>query len=138
MARQHKLNRSARLQRDGIGATATVLEVKDPWLNVVVKDVYVKRKLRIRIDRDDRVPDYDTTYSALFRLGAVPEVGDTIRVVVDPRRRRRVAVAEDTETPAAPEPLPGLTGRRTWRFTSWGGGAAGTRSAPRRDSAPPE
>jgi len=130
------LTRSALLQQEGIPATAVVLEVKKPLMNVVVNNVYIKRKLRIRVERDDRAPSYEATYSDLFMLGSVPDPGDSFRVVVDPRRPERVAAADTPRSarPPAAGPVRG-SGRSTWRFTSWHGPASTSAAAADRAAA---
>jgi hypothetical protein len=72
------------LQEQGIRATGTVLEVFKPWMNVVVNNVYIRRKLRLRIQREDRTPAYEGILKGLFMLGEIPSVGDRLALRVDP------------------------------------------------------
>ena len=118
------------LQREGHPATATVLEVKKPLMNMVVNNVYIRRKLRIRIARDDGAPPYETTYADLFMLGSVPDPGDSFRVVVDPKRPGRLSPASASMPPAPQRRQSSSQG--TWKFTSW----RGSGSKPARPTAP--
>ena len=118
------LTRSTLLQANGVRATAVVLEVKKPLMNVVVNNIYIKRKLRVRVQRDDGVAPYETTYSDLWEIGGVPDPGDSFRVVLDPRRPQHLSALDERSSPAADVPTPvtggrGSSGRSTWRFTSW-------------------
>jgi hypothetical protein len=72
------------LQEQGIRATGTVLEVFKPWMNVVINNVYIRRKLRLRIQREDRTPAYEGILKGLFMLGEIPSVGDRLALRVDP------------------------------------------------------
>jgi hypothetical protein len=136
----YDLTRHSLLQHNGIRATAVVLEVKKPLMNVVVNNVYIKRRLRVRIDRDDQAPPYETTYSDLWEMGTVPDPGDSFRVVVDPQRPRHLDVLDSSADsggsagPASSTPArsPVSGGQKTWRFTSWRGpaGSKPARSTP--------
>ncbi|KAA1415360.1 hypothetical protein F0U44_21495 [Nocardioides humilatus] len=138
----YKVTSSAGLQRDGIRATAVVLEVKKPLMNVVVNNVYIKRKLRVRIERDDGAAPYEASYSDLFMIGDVPDPGESFRVVVDPAKPQRMEAAEAGRgrgpTPqVAPVAAPATgrgsaSGRTTWRFTSWKGTGSRPSYAPYR------
>lgn len=72
------------LQEHGIRATGVVLAVLEPWMNVVVNNVYIRRKLRLRIQREDRTPAYEGILKGLFMLGEIPSVGDRLALRVDP------------------------------------------------------
>ena len=77
-------SRAQALQQRGIRATATVLEVFKPWMNVVVNNVYIRRRLRLRIQRQDGAPPYEGIFKGLFMLGEIPSVGDRLALRVDP------------------------------------------------------
>ena len=77
-------NRASALQQRGIRATGTVLEVFKPWMNVVVNNVYIRRRLRLRIQRQDGSPAYEGILKGLFMLGEIPSVGDRLALRVDP------------------------------------------------------
>lgn len=123
---------SSVLQASGARATAVVLEVKKPLMNVVVNNIYIRRKLRVRVERDDGVAPYETTYSDLWEIGDVPDPGDTFRVVLDPKRPQHLSALDDQSTPAPAPGGRGSSGRSTWRFTSW------RNPAPARPTAPAE
>ena len=72
------------LQEQGIRATGTVLEVFKPWMNVVVNNVYIRRRVRLRIQREDGTPAYEGILKGLFMLGKIPSVGDRLHLRVDP------------------------------------------------------
>ena len=72
------------LQEKGIRATGVVLEVFKPWMNVVVNNVYIRRRLRLRIQRQDGSPAYEGILKGLFMLGEIPSVGDRLSLRVDP------------------------------------------------------
>jgi putative oligomerization/nucleic acid binding protein len=77
-------SRAQALQQRGIRATGTVLEVFKPWMNVVVNNVYIRRRLRLRIQRQDGSPAYEGILKGLFMLGEIPSVGDRLSLRVDP------------------------------------------------------
>jgi hypothetical protein len=76
--------RAQSLQQRGIRATGTVLEVLKPWMNVVVNNVYIRRRLRLRIQRQDGAQPYEGIFKGLFMLGEIPSVGDRLALRVDP------------------------------------------------------
>jgi hypothetical protein len=79
-----RLARSDELQRHGIPATGTVLEVKQPLMNVIINSVYLRRTMRLRIQRSDGVPPYEATYTGTFMLGEIPTAGAVFALRVDP------------------------------------------------------
>ena len=76
--------RAESLQDQGVRATGVVLEVLKPWMNVVINNVYIQRKLRLRIQREDGMPAYEGILKGLFMLGEIPSVGDRLALRVDP------------------------------------------------------
>jgi hypothetical protein len=64
--------------------TGVVLEVFKPWMNVVINNVYIRRRLRLRIQREDGSPAYEGILKGLFMLGEIPSVGDRLALRVDP------------------------------------------------------
>jgi hypothetical protein len=76
--------RAQSLQQRGIRATGVVLEVLKPWMNVVINNVYIRRRLRLRIQRQDGSPAYEGILKGLFMLGEIPSVGDRLTLRVDP------------------------------------------------------
>jgi hypothetical protein len=77
-------SRARSLQQQGIRATGVVLEVFKPWMNVVINNVYIRRRLRLRIQRHDGSPAYEGIMKGLFMLGEIPSVGDRLSLRVDP------------------------------------------------------
>jgi len=77
-------SRARALQQRGIRATGIVLEVLKPWMNVVINNVYIRRRLRLRIQRQDGSPAYEGILKGLFMLGEIPSVGDRLALRVDP------------------------------------------------------
>lgn len=96
------VQRADSLQNHGVRATGVVLEVLKPWVNVVINNVYIKRKLRLRIERADGVPAYEGVLKGLFMLGEIPSPGDRIPLRVDPERPQRFDhdKGADAATPA--------------------------------------
>jgi hypothetical protein len=90
--------RSDRAQHDGIPARGVVLEVVKPLMNVVINNVYIKRTLRLRIERTDGAPAYEAKYRGTFMIGNIPSVGDTLPLRVDPSRPQHFEVAQDVDT----------------------------------------
>lgn len=87
----------------GIKATGVVLEVLKPLMNVVINNVYIKRKVRLRIEREDGVPAYEGVLNGTFMLGEIPSVGDRINLLVDPAKPQRFEYDKE-ERPASVAP----------------------------------
>jgi hypothetical protein len=85
------------LRRDGVRARAVVVEVKRPVFNVVINNVYIRRTLRLRIERSDGLAPYEARLKATFMLGEIPEPGATLSVVVDPVRPQHIELASTKE-----------------------------------------
>ena len=64
-----KAARKAALVENGVRATGVVLEVFKPWMNVIVNKVYIRRKMRLRIERRDGATPYEALFRGLFMLG---------------------------------------------------------------------
>jgi hypothetical protein len=82
--------REESLRQHGIRATGVVLEVLKPRMNVVINNVYIKREVRLRIEREDGTPAYEAVWDGLFMLGAIPSPGDRIPLLVDPANPQRL------------------------------------------------
>jgi len=94
--------RAQSLQQRGIRATGVVLEVLKPWMNVVINNVYIRRRLRLRIQREDGAPPYEGILKGLFMLGEIPSVGDRLTLRVDPANPQHFDYDEaSTETATA-------------------------------------
>jgi len=101
-----------------VRATGVVLEVMKPLMNVVINNVYIKRKVRLRVEREDGTAPYQTVWNGLFMLGEIPSPGDKIPLIVDPSNPQRVDYDEakgkaasavrtarvERETPSAASP----------------------------------
>ena len=95
------------LQRLGVRATGTVLEVIKPkFFNVIVNSAYIRRTLRLRIAREDGVAPYEATFKSLFMFGEIPDPGDHLRLRVDPKRPKHFAPDKDGDDEAAVTPAP--------------------------------
>lgn len=92
--------RTESFRERAVRATGVVLEVLKPMMNVVINNVYIKRKVRLRIKRSDGAPEYEATWNGLFMLGEIPSPGDRIPIVIDPSNPQRVEYdeAESEET----------------------------------------
>src|SRR5579872_4997987 len=86
------------LRKNGIRATGIVLEVFKPWMNVVINNVYIKRKVRLRIERVDGVPAYEGILNGLFMLGEIPSEGDKLPLIVDPTKPQRFEYDQDASS----------------------------------------
>jgi hypothetical protein len=81
--------RDESLREHGIHANGVVLQVYQPFMNVIVNGAYIKRKLRLRVEGVANVPAYEATFDGLFMFGDVPSVGDKIPLLVDPANPQR-------------------------------------------------
>jgi hypothetical protein len=79
-----RLTRRDDVRRNGIPATGTVLEVKQPLMNMIVNSIYLRRTMRLRIQRADGAPAYEAKYTGTFMLGEIPTPGSVFDLRVDP------------------------------------------------------
>ena len=77
-------------EQHAVRASGVVLEVLKPMMNVVINNVYIKRKVRLRIQREDGAPAYEGFLNGLFMMGEIPSPGDRISLMVDPTQPQRV------------------------------------------------
>src|SRR5262249_41701992 len=89
------------LQEHGLRATGTVLEVLEPKMNVVINNVYIKRKVRLRIERQDGASAYEGVLNGLFMLGEIPSPGDRMPLLVDPSNPQRFEYDERKDSAPA-------------------------------------
>lgn len=88
----HDVREESTLIEQGVRARGVVLEVYKPLMNVVINNVYIKRKVRLRIEREDGASAYEGILHGLFMLGEIPSVGDSMPLLVDPARPQRFEV----------------------------------------------
>ena len=106
------VSRHSKLDSEGIEAIGTVLEVIKPKLmNVVINDVYIKRKLRLRVERADGAAAYEAVYDGTFMLGDIPAVGARLSLRVDPHRPDRFDVVDGADDGAIAPSAPSGAGR---------------------------
>jgi Short C-terminal domain len=96
---------SSDLQQHGIPATGTVLDVEDPLMNTVINGVYIRRTMRLRIDRTDGTPPYEAKYSGTFMLGEIPGVGDVFALRVDPKDPHHFETTDGAQSGPPPTAL---------------------------------
>jgi hypothetical protein len=94
--------REEALREHGVHATGTVLQVYQPFMNVIINGAYIKRKLQMRITGVPNVAAYEATYDGLFMFGEVPSVGDKIPLLVDPTNPQRFEADDGATAGAAP------------------------------------
>lgn len=71
------------------------MEVVRPLFNVVINNAYIKRTLRLCIERSDGVGPYEAKYRGTFMFGEIPSVGSTLALRVDPERPTHFEVSRD-------------------------------------------
>jgi hypothetical protein len=91
----YSLARSDDLQHNGIRAIGTVLEVKQPIMNMVINSVYIRRTMTLRIERADGAPPYEARYSGTFMLGEIPGPGAVFTLRVDPKNPRHFETVDE-------------------------------------------
>jgi hypothetical protein len=90
-----------RLLHDGVEGTGTVIEVIEPKaINAVVNNGYVRRSVRLTVERPDKPNSYEAVLRDLFKVEELPKPGDKIALRIDPEDAKRVA-AVSAEKPAA-------------------------------------
>jgi len=93
--------RDESLREHGVHATGIVLQVYQPFMNVIVNGAYIKRKVRMRVEGVTNVPAYEATLDGLFMFGDVPSVGDRMPLLVDPQDPQRFEYDDGATTDAA-------------------------------------
>jgi hypothetical protein len=97
-------DRDEDLRTNGVPAVATVLKVIEPrFFNMVINGVYIKRKLRLQIVRNDGTPPYEVVFHGTFMLGEIPSEGSQMNVRVDPKNPHRfTTVSRDSGSESSP------------------------------------
>lgn len=98
-----------RLLHEGVEGTGTVIEVIEPrTVNAVVNNGYLRRSVRLTVERPDKTKTYEAVLRDLFKVDELPSPGDKIALRVDPEDATRVAavpvdkrVNEPADQPAA-------------------------------------
>lgn len=93
-----------RLLHEGVEGTGTVIEVIEPKaINAVVNNGYVRRSVRLTVERPDKTKTYEAVLRDLFKVDELPAAGDKIPLRIDPEDAKRVAAvpAEKAEKPSA-------------------------------------
>ncbi|MCW2800710.1 MAG: hypothetical protein JWQ70_2182 [Aeromicrobium sp.] len=96
-------DREEDLRAHGVPAVGTVLKVIEPrFFNTVINNVYIKRKLRLRIVRNDGTPPYEAVLKGTFMLGEILGEGSQMNLRVDPKNPQRfVDAADDPDSGSA-------------------------------------
>ena len=96
-----------RLLHAGVEGTGIVMEVIEPKMtSAVVNNGYVRRSVRLRVERPDKAKTYEAVLRDLFKVEELPTPGDKIALRIDPEDAKRVAAVpvakaeEPAEEPA--------------------------------------
>lgn len=89
------------LEQHGVPAVGVVLSVKQPIMNMVINNAYIRRTMQLRIERSDGVAPYEAKYSGTFMFGNIPDPGDRFNLRVDPTNPNRFEVVDGEAGPAA-------------------------------------
>jgi len=82
-----------RLMHEGVEGTGVVVEVVEPKAtSAVVNNGYVRRSVRLRVERPDKVKTYEAVLRDLFNVDELPSPGDKIALRIDREDAKRVAV----------------------------------------------
>jgi hypothetical protein len=93
-----------RLLHDGLDGTGVVLEVIEPKaINAVVNNGYVRRSVRVTVERADKMKTYEAVVRDLFKVEELPSPGDRIPLRIDPEDAKRVVMVPAAKpAPEAP------------------------------------
>jgi len=93
-----------RLQHEGVEGTGIVMEVIEPKMtSAVVNNGYVRRSVRLRVERPDKVKTYEAVLRDLFKVEELPTPGDKIALRIDPEDAKRVAAVPVPKPDQPPE-----------------------------------
>jgi len=93
-----------RLLHDGLDGTGIVIEVIEPKaINAVVNNGYVRRSVRVTVERADKIKTYEAVVRDLFKVEKLPAPGDRLPLRIDPEDAKRVVMVPP-EKPAAEAP----------------------------------
>ena len=83
-----------RLLHDGVEGTGTVIEVIEPKaVTAVVNNGYVRRSIRLSVERPDKKKTYEAVLRDLFKVEELPKPGDKIALRIDPEDATRIMAA---------------------------------------------
>ncbi len=83
--------RDLSLEVNGRLVTATVVRVLRNRMNVVINNVYIRRRVLLAIPGADGTP-YEAVLPMLCEIGTSPEPGDSLRLRVDPDNPKHFAL----------------------------------------------
>jgi hypothetical protein len=83
--------RSVNLEDRGTLVTATVKKVLRNHLNVVINNVYIRRRVLLDIPAAGG-GSYEGVLPVLYEIGTRPDEGDRIRLRVDPKNPKHFAL----------------------------------------------
>lgn len=90
--------RSSAAQKDlaehGVPAIGTVLSVDQPMMNMIINDAYIRRTMRLRVERSDGVAPYEVKHAGTFMFGNIPDPGDRFNLRVDPNNPNRIEIVD--------------------------------------------
>ncbi len=93
-----------RLLHEGVDGTGVVIEVIEPKaVNAVVNNGYVRRSVRVTVERADKIKTYEAVVRDLFKVEELPTPGDRLPLRIDPEDAKRVVMVPQ-EKPAAEAP----------------------------------
>jgi hypothetical protein len=87
--------RSLRLETKGRRAVGTVVKVLPNRMNVVINNIYVRRRVLLQIPGADGTP-YEAVLPMLCEIGTAPAKGDTFPLRVDPDHPKHFALEPST------------------------------------------
>ena len=89
-----------RLLHEGLDGTGVVIEVVEPKaINTVVNNGYLRRSVRVTVERADKKKTYEAVVRDLFKVDELPSPGDRIPLRIDPEDAKRVVMVP-AEKPA--------------------------------------
>jgi len=93
-----------RLLHDGLEGTGVVIEVIEPKaVSAVVNNGYVRRSVRVTVERVDKIKTYEALVRDLFKVEDLPSPGDRIPLRIDPQDAKHVVMVPP-DKPAAEAP----------------------------------
>lgn len=92
-----------RLLHEGLEGTGVVIEVIEPkGVSAVVNNGYVRRSVRVTVERADKIKTYEALVRDLFKVEELPSPGDRLPLRIDPEDAKRVVMVPP-EKPEQPK-----------------------------------